>query len=364
MLKILRYAQILLFLLMGHCNYQLMFYSVLLIFSTIIINGAEQKSIDCNNNFFNTTLVCKNINHQPVIMWSFEMKFKIIIRSRIQHLILTMIGVESFMTEIFFKFTNVETIDLSRNKLRRIDFNEFKKNSKLESLNLGSNQITDIEPIQTSTINIINLKINDNDLTNISELCKITKLKELNLSRNRRLDFNKVAFNCWNDLTKLNLAETNLKSLNHDYHHVLNSCKKLKFVNLMDNNLETICFEHFPDLPLLEHLNIRNNSLTNLDAAKLKEKFPSLKNITVSGNKWSCDYYKNNLKPQLTTFKILKINEDELCLNISVIPKEIDAPKAEHNLNGSSVMFWIILILDCFLLINFLALLICYIYYR
>jgi Leucine-rich repeat (LRR) protein len=260
----------------------------------------------------------------------------------------------------------VESIDISANQLSTIDFNEFEMNSKLIFLNVGYNQITDIKPIRNSTtINITNLEIHDNNLTNISELCKLTKLKVLVLSRNRRLDFNKVTFNCWSDLSELFLAETNLKHLNHDY-QVLNDCNQLKYLNLMDNNLEMMCFERFPVLPSLEKLIIRNNGLTSLNAEQLKQKFKSLKNITVSGNKWSCNYY-NNLTIQLKKLSInvvpmKRFSNEEKCLDKSVIP--VECPKAEHNSTNStqnqvdeniqdikvgslSVVLWILMVLDC-----------------
>jgi hypothetical protein len=165
-----------------------------------------------------------------------------------------------------------------------------------------------------------------------------------------------VQFSCWSELNSLDLAETNLKSLNHDY-HMLTGCNKLTYLSLMDNNLGILCFEHFPDLPTLIYLNIRNNSLINLDVVGLKEKFPALLNIIATRNKWSCEFNRTISKENL----IKMWDKDEICLNNSVNPEAMKCStvhKEENNVHSSVfVSFWIIMIMNCVLFIIVLALL-------
>jgi Leucine-rich repeat (LRR) protein len=207
--------------------------------------------------------------------------------------------VKTFDENAFIKFKKVTTIHLDKNQLTTIDFKEFRKNSELKYLDLGFNKITVIQPILESTmIGITILQIHNNDLRDISQLCHLKKLKELNLSRNRGIDFTTIMFNCWSELGMLFLTDTGLKKLNHNY-RMLGGCNKLKYLNLMDNDLGMICFEQFPELPELTHINFRNNSLTSLDVLELKRKFKQLTYITTTSNKWSCGYYQLTLKTKL-----------------------------------------------------------------
>jgi Leucine rich repeat len=307
-------------------------YRLLLLFS-IIIDKSKQANACQGGNIKDTNretyLNCQQTEQTPKSDWSYKIPNNIVISS-VHHLWFKKISIKSFRSGIFTKFTIVKIIDLSENKLNTIDFNEFAKNSKLESLDVSKNQITEIKPIQTSAqINIISLMINDNALTNISELCKLKKVKSLNLSRNRRLDYSKVTFSCWSELTYLNLAESNLKNLNHDY-QVLTGCKNLDYLDLSDNDLGILCFQHFPDLPKLINLIIRNNSLISLDVLELKRKCGNLKNVVMADNMLSCAYIRETLKNQL---KVANINgkAPRPCLEVTKNPEERSCPETKNN---------------------------------
>jgi Leucine-rich repeat (LRR) protein len=255
----------------------------------VIVNVSRTSETISHCEKSTTNLKCTN-QKQQTVEFSFEgqQQFN---WNDIKDLRLTKNRITSLKKGIFTQFINVEKMHLDDNELSKIDFNEFGSNSKLTDLDVGFNNIADIQPIQQS-LGIINLEIHNNDLTDILELCNLKKLKMLNLSRNRKLDVSNVMFNCWSELTHLFLVETNLKSLNHDY-HILIDCKKLEYLNLMDNELGMICLQRFPELSGLKYFNIRNNSLTNLDVHGLKQKFQNLEHITTTGNKWSCNYHQN-----------------------------------------------------------------------
>jgi Leucine-rich repeat (LRR) protein len=304
---------------------------LLLIFS-IIIDESEQatdcewKEIQGTNQ--ETYLTCSQTEQTLKSDWSFEIP-KNFIWGGTHHLGFKKIRVTSFQSGIFKKLVNVKTIDLSENELNTIDFNEFANNKQLESLDVSKNKINEIKPIQTSTqINIISLMIQDNALTDISELCKLKKVKTFDLSRNRRLDYRKVTFNCWSELTYLNLTDTNLKQLKHDY-RVLAGCNTLEYLNLSDNDLGILCFEHFPALSKLTNLIIRNNSLINLDVSELKNKCASLQNIVMDDNKLSCAYFRETLKKQLDESNI-QVNYPWPCLEKIKNPEERSCPETKN----------------------------------
>jgi Leucine-rich repeat (LRR) protein len=288
--------------------------------------------------------------------------------NRIAHLRIASDQIISFKMGIFTNFENVETIQINGSKLTKIDFNEFARNPTLVHLNAGFNKIAEIQPIQESTkISIKNLELHNNELTDIKELCKISKLKELNLSRNRRIDFSQMKFNCWSGLTHLYLTDTNLKKLGQNY-HMLDGCNRLEYLNLMDNDLGLLCFGLFPVLSQLQQLNIRNNSLTNLDVPGLKDKFRGLKKITITANKWSCVYHDNltillngsNIETVLDTYydtnqECIQTNEMSFKMIYKNIQKCKDIEKEKPFWFFFS--FWFLVIFDCILLITLLVLL-------
>jgi Leucine rich repeat len=332
---------------------EIIHYRVLLIFYIIIERSKQTRACGfvlkrgTHNN--ETYLNCHEKESLPKNDWSFEGPINIV-WTGIYRLWFTKNKINSFKKGSFNKFINVRTIDLSENNLNIIDFNEFARNSKLQALAVNKNQISKIEPIEISTIiNITSLMIHNNDLINISELCKLKKVKKLDLSRNRRLDFSSVSFNCWNELTHLYLAETNMKNLNHDY-QVLAGSNKLIFLDLSDNNLDILCFQHFPVLLELTVLNIRNNSLVSLDVQELKRKFQDLWFIAMGNNDWTCDYYEGTLKKQLGESKI---NETDNKDNCSPNPKHTGVrscrkiDKIDKIDDMLVVSFWILCALVC-----------------
>jgi Leucine-rich repeat (LRR) protein len=335
----------------------------------IIIRESQQQLFDSCLLITTSHIKCSNTKSVPVSDWSFVETFK---WEDIKQIQITGNQIISFKAGIFTKFTNVETIDINGNQLKTVDFNEFASNSKLKDLNVGYNQIIKIQTIKDSAeINITNLEIHNNDLTDITELCKIRQLKKLNLSRNRRIDFSKVKFSCWSGLTHLFLTDTNLKELGHDY-RMLTGCNKLEYLNLMENDLELICLgRRFPILSQLQHLNIRNNSLIDLDVEGLKRKFQVLSKITTTGNEWSCDYLIYNLKIALKKSNIEEFRDnlailtyiEKSCIKNEYISKtryetiqkckDIEESKSSFFF----VPYWIFVILECVLFMTEVVLL-------
>jgi Leucine rich repeat/Leucine Rich repeats (2 copies) len=332
-----------------------------LVLFVVGISKSKQAKTECYFRF--DILDCSDINKVPVSDWSFvnQTEFK---WSEIQGVWLRRNRIKSFKQGIFTEFTNVRQIYLRENELSVIDLNEFGNNTKMTDLDVSNNQISEIKQMKNSTVlNVTKLWIYNNNLTDISELCKMTKLVLLNLSGNRRLDFSKVMFNCWSELTILALADTNLKNLNHDYRS-LTGCNKLDYLNLMDNNLEMLCLENFPALPRLTQFVIRNNSLINLDVPELKRKCHNLSTIWMTGNSWSCDHYEGTLKTQLKESNInekdhSRYQNEAHCLQNPVPSEAKSCPRIDRNQREDIkfASFWDFIILICVIFITELVLL-------
>ncbi len=202
---------------------------------------------------------------------------------------------------------NIEALLLAGNNFTSISFEPFAKNNQLQRLNLSSNNIQFIESIQhPEKFQLKELWLSNNDLVNISELCKFEKLEILTLGGNKNLDFESVKFNCWSKLKELDLSDTNLRRLDHNY-SLFAGLNNLKYLNIQNNNLEILCIGNFPVLAELQVLNVDGNNLTTLDTDELKRKFPKIGEIRLASDSFGCAIFK-------------KINETLIQLGIQ-LPK-------------------------------------------
>jgi Leucine-rich repeat (LRR) protein len=192
--------------------------------------------------------------------------------------------------EIFKPLNAIKSIVLSTNKLTSIDFNQFAENQNLQELRLEHNLIENIQPIHIHSggvFGITKLWLNVNKLVTISELCKLKDLTVLSLSNNPSLDFGSFNFSCWSELKILYLQNTNLVKLKHDY-RLFAGLSKLTYLNLKSNNLEYFCAVNFPELSALESLFLDDNKLKQLNGTELITKFRSIKSISMFRNSWDC----------------------------------------------------------------------------
>jgi Leucine rich repeat len=271
---------------------------------------------------------------------------------------------------LFKPLRKVSSINLSENQLTNISFDEFSGNQQLKRLNLGHNNIHTIEHIEhKGEFSITTLWMPGNNLVDISELCKLTKLGNLDLSYNTKLDFNIIKVSCWDELQILGLTDNDLKKLNNDY-RVFTGLTKLQKLNLPKNNFGIFCVSDFPKLPALKELNIEENSLLVLNASELNRKFPALTKIHLAKNFWSCDYFIS-LEKELKEFNIAVESKVDKCVNgSSTTMVDLNSSIRKSYEDEESIMFsahavitwiWILLITNCILFI--VAIFLCYHYF-
>jgi Leucine-rich repeat (LRR) protein len=198
--------------------------------------------------------------------------------------------------KVFNPLRNTKVIKLQSNQLQNFSFDVFANNQNLEHVDLASNKMKTLVPIQHKDgFSIKTLKLNNNDLENISEICELHNLESLDLSGNPNLDFETFKSGCWPELKQLHLMNTNLKRLNNDY-HLLFGLNKLQLLNLATNNLEILCVGSFPALLEMETLNVYNNKLKTVNPQELKQKFKKLTQFVMNGNTWDCHNLENSTK--------------------------------------------------------------------
>jgi Leucine-rich repeat (LRR) protein len=238
---------------------------------------------------------------------------------------------------LFKPLTNIIEINLSQNQLTIVNFDEFASNQKLQKLNLQFNYIKTIQPIYRGEFTIKKLFFYSNELTDISELCKLSKLETLELSSNQ-VNFKSFNFNCWSELTILYLMDTDLARLVNNY-QILSGLTKLEKLSLRNNKLKVLCIDNFPELPELNFLSIAENELQSLDVQKLQSKFPKLTKIRLSKKYWSCDYLKSLDTGELNKSGItIETTGDENCdetiISNSNTNSEVCEIQKDHELSG------------------------------
>jgi Leucine-rich repeat (LRR) protein len=96
----------------------------------------------------------------------------------------------SLPQNVFYALRNIKVIRLAENQLSNFSFDVFANNQNLEKVSLFDNKMTSLVPIQhKGDFSIKELYLFNNDLKNISEVCKLQKLEMLYLGDNQNLNF-------------------------------------------------------------------------------------------------------------------------------------------------------------------------------
>ncbi|XP_073541660.1 uncharacterized protein [Phyllobates terribilis] len=153
---------------------------------------------------------------------------------------------------------------------------------KIQELLLAHNRIKFIHTSDGSCniLRILDLSYNFVENVTASQMKKIKKLKELNLSNNIITSIKICSENISMDLVHLNLSYNYLASLKQDEFKCL---KKLKSLSLNDNKIQTISKYSFRGLKILEVLHLKSNHFYSLTEFALAGLF-SLKQLTLNEN--------------------------------------------------------------------------------
>ncbi len=150
---------------------------------------------------------------------------------------------------------------------RKQNIEGIEKLVNLKSLNLSSNNIIDITPLENNErLTYLNLKANvnlkNNNFTQ-EEQEKISKIGKI-LDRGGRIELDSNKLNLFKNYTKLDLSYQGLKTL-----ECLEGMTNLKNLNLMGNQLtleDEKSREILASMTKLEGLDIRDNKITNMTA--------------------------------------------------------------------------------------------------
>lgn len=164
--------------------------------------------------------------------------------------------------------TNLEDLQLVNNE---VNTSSLKSLTKLKSLNLLSNQISDINSLEELT-NLHELELSCNKITDISALKRLINLNKLNLE-----------FNTINDISALK-GLTNLKELRLGSNKIndispLKGMTNLEHLTLYYNNISDISI--LKELTNLKHLSLSSNKISDISALK---ELTNLDSISLDNN--------------------------------------------------------------------------------
>ena len=184
--------------------------------------------------------------------------------------------------------TNLERLSIPYNSIRTLDVNK-----NLKSLNAPYNELTAIN--FTGNTELMELKLRQNLIFDISNFSVLNKLEILDLSYNPIGKLKVSSFARMNDLIKLNLENTNITTDSLTFGTFAHNTN-LTQLDISYNQLKLLDFNIFTSLSQLSHLKIDGNNLTEIPFENIKLTFPKLSLISLSDNDWNCSYLSNMIK--------------------------------------------------------------------
>lgn len=201
-------------------------------------------------------------------------------------------------SNIFKNNVNLRKLDLSRNKLTKLDDNIFIPLSKsLKELWLSYNDLEKIPKCIYYLKNIEKLYIRNNNITCLDSSVSFKNnlmLRVLNIESNEITEIAPTVFNDLVNLEYIYIGNNRLSKISN----TINSCKKLYFLGLSNNNITILP----PVLKYVYWLNISYNPLKIIDNVIFK----NLKKI---------DLRYTDIKKLSFYNKYRLINIEEICIN-------------------------------------------------
>jgi Leucine-rich repeat (LRR) protein len=160
---------------------------------------------------------------------------------------------------------NIKELNLTNNKLTKLDKNIFSNLTQLQELYLYYNNLTELDKdIFTNLTQLKELHLYSNNLTKIPKniFSNLTQLQILNLDYNNLTELDKDIFSNLTQLQELNLSENELTELDKD---IFSNLTQLQYLMLSNNKLKKLDKELFKNLTQLQSLSLNYNKLTELD---------------------------------------------------------------------------------------------------
>lgn len=246
---------------------------------------------------------------------------------------------DELLGQLFLKrnYVRLRNLEISGNRIQRLDREIFKNNSRIRSLSLRNNQIQDLPRNvfdDLSELEELNLSKNHiQDFTKNPEIFKkLQQLRTLDLSNNSITNILRQMFNGLENLKKINLAHNQLFVLPYHVFERLQSIEmidlsynrivsvensfflhniRLKTLNLSYNKIRKIEDNSFYGLREIENLDLSYNELWNIKPNAF-DTLDNLHNLNLKNNR--IDLLSDNIFLSLKKLKSLDLSENDMQL--------------------------------------------------
>ncbi|KAJ0059218.1 hypothetical protein NL108_009587 [Boleophthalmus pectinirostris] len=194
---------------------------------------------------------------------------------------------KNLSSDLFNAIPELKEFHLEGNKISELSENVFMNLTNLKVLNLRGNFLKTFTGhiFGISTLNLQELKLKGNNLSDFFPLGNFTSLTNLDLSSNHLSTLHKDVFQNMTNLDILDLSDNQIFILPET---IFNDLFSLRVLNLQANNLSVIEPKLFEDQALIEQLNLSFNRLKTLPEG-LMDTFSVHYMLRLHGNPWKCD---------------------------------------------------------------------------
>ncbi|XP_077994628.1 uncharacterized protein LOC144448314 [Glandiceps talaboti] len=218
--------------------------------------------------------------------------------SKITSLYLRHNNLERLGPNIFKEMPNLRHLDLGFNNIRDIDIDALGRQMSLDTLLLNDNQLTEFSDGRLRTMQkLMKLDAAQNKIEKISRgaFTGMEKIENINLAGNLIDSLSPTVLYDIHSITQLNLNNNKLKHLPIE---MFTSMHNLKTLLLADNNIDTLTMPLYPQVQLTR-LDLSGNELDRI-RGYITVALDDKATLGLAGNPWKCDC---NIKNILTLFK-------------------------------------------------------------
>ncbi|CAK1544545.1 unnamed protein product [Leptosia nina] len=188
-------------------------------------------------------------------------------------------------------------LDLSRNKINRIDEDAFSLTPMLSSLDLSENRLNDLATTMfASAQHMDTLILSRNYFLTVPQF-QSQSLRSLHLSNCQIAVLSANAASEMTSLVVLDLSINQIESIPDNFHS-----KTLQELDMSYNEVSSLSDRTFSSLPHLAVLDLRGNGFKEVWSTSYFASNPFLREVYVKGNRWSCEGFGVNL---LLTYEFL-----------------------------------------------------------